>query len=75
VDVDLDIALSNTLPRILAKTKVKPSEVLLIANSPQCIDIMQKVGFSIAYRPKDKILREVADKTISILPEILAIIE
>ncbi len=75
VDVDLDIALSNTLPRILAKTKVKPSEVLLIANSPQCIDIMQKVGFSIAYRPKDKILREIADKTISILPEILAIIE
>lgn len=75
VNGDLEVAFKNALDRTLVKAKVKPADAMIVAHSPQCFGLMQEVGFGIAYRPKDYILREIADKTISILPEILAIIE
>ena len=75
LEIDEKDAFHDSLSRILARTKTKPSETIMVAHSPRCIDLFTKIGLSIAYRPNDYILREIADKTISILPEILAIIE
>jgi phosphoserine phosphatase len=61
--------------RVSHKAKVKPSEAIIVANSPKCASMFYRAGLSVAYRPKDPILKEKADKTIAILPELLAIIE
>lgn len=65
----------DALLRISNRVKTKPLEALLVAQSPSIIGLMNKVGFTIAYRPKDSFLRAISDKTINILPEILAIVE
>ena len=65
----------RALIRIIQRAKVKPLETMMVANSPRSIPLFLKAGFAVAFRPQNSDLREIADKTISILPEILAIIE
>jgi glycosyltransferase involved in cell wall biosynthesis len=60
---------------VLKKEKVKPSEVAMVFNSLSWRAILTKVGMSIAYKPESREVKDIADKTISILPEILAIVE
>jgi len=60
---------------VLKKEKVKPFEVAMIFNSAAWKVILTKVGMSIAYQPESREVKDIADKTISILPEILAIVE
>ena len=72
---DLEESFRNSFLRILKKAKVSASETILVVNSPKCVSLFDKVGLSIAFRPTETLLAEKADKTIVILPEILAIIE
>ena len=72
---DLESAFHKAFARITARAKVKPAESIMVANSPAWIPVFAKMGLSIAYRPDNPILKETADKTINVLPEILALIE
>lgn len=75
VNLPLEEAFIKAFNRIIQRVKVKPLEVIMVANSSKCVPLCLKSGFSIAFKSNDPILKEIADKTINILPEILAIIE
>jgi phosphoserine phosphatase len=47
----------------------------MVANSDKAIPLLEKVGLGIAYKPRNPELKAIAEKTIHILPELLAIIE
>ncbi|AKM82443.1 TPA: hypothetical protein DD449_05125 [Candidatus Berkelbacteria bacterium] len=70
-----ETAFSKAFTSILNRAKVKPLQTIMVANSEKCSALFLKAGLSIAFKPKDKSLKEVANKTISILPELLAIME
>lgn len=72
---DLAISFNRAFVRILHRTKVKSTEAVMVANSPKSLPIFNKAGLSIAFRPDNKNFKEMADKTIRILPEILVVIE
>ena len=72
---DLEDSFDKAFARIIQRAKVKPLQTVMVANSPKCLPLFLKTGFSIAFRPEDQFLKEIADKTITILPEILAIME
>ncbi len=72
---DLEEAFKIAFQRIAKKTKTKSAEIVMVASSERAIPLMLASGLSIAYRPKSQVLKMVADKTISIHAEILAIIE
>ena len=61
--------------RIVKKCKVKPSEVVMVASAERALPLMMSSGLGIAYKPKSPTLKALADKTISVHAEILAIIE
>lgn len=75
LNLDVEEAFEKSFGRILQKSKVKPLQTLMVAHSEKCINLFLKAGFSIAFRPKDRFMKEIADKTITILPELLAIME
>lgn len=75
VDPDLESAFEKAFARVVQRAKVKALETVMVANSPKCLPLFLKAGLSIAFKPEDRTLREFSDKTITILPEILAIIE
>lgn len=66
---------SRALTRLLSRAKAKHSEAVMVVNHPAWLPIMEKIGLSVAYRPNTPELKEKADKTIHVLPEILALIE
>ena len=72
---DLAISFNRAFVRILKRTKTKATEAVMLANSPKSLPIFKKAGLSIAYKPNNKKFKEMADKTIKILPEILVVIE
>jgi HAD superfamily phosphoserine phosphatase-like hydrolase len=72
---DGDIVFGPAFKRILRINKTKAIETIMVANSPKATPLQNTVGLSIAYNPKNKKLRSMADKTISILAEILALVE
>lgn len=72
---DRSEAFKKAFVRVTHKSQVKPSEVVMVANSSGWRVILEKTGLSIAYRPETKEVKELVDKTISTLPEILAIVE
>ncbi len=72
---DLEDSFEKAFLRLTQKAKVKPLETIMVANSPKCIPLFLRAGLAIALRPEDPVLKEIADKTISILPEVLAIME
>ena len=55
--------------------RIKPSETIMVAGEDRALSAFKAAGLSVAYKPKSKILKESADKTIYLLAEILAIIE
>lgn len=70
-----EIAFEKAFSLILNRAKVKPLQSVMVANSEKCSGLFLKSGLSVAFKPKDKSLKEIANKTISILPELLAIME
>ncbi|MBI4032784.1 HAD-IB family phosphatase [Candidatus Berkelbacteria bacterium] len=72
---DLSDALLSAVRRLARRAKVRLKDTVVVANSPKVIPILGKVGLSLAYRPTSKELRREADKTISVLAEILALVE
>lgn len=72
---DLDRSFEKAVLRIAHNHKVKQGQIVMVAHSAKCAPLFDKVGFSVAYKTADPIMREKASKTINILPEILAIIE
>lgn len=74
-DKNGDIVFGPSLKRILRIHKTKAAEAIMVANSPKATPLQNTVGLSIAYNPKNKKLRNLADKTISVLAEILALVE
>lgn len=65
----------HAFDRMIKKIGVKPSEVVMVASTERALPLMLASGFGIAYKPKSPILKILADKTISVHAEILAIIE
>ncbi len=61
--------------RLAQRGKVRLRETVIVANSPRIAPLFDKIGLSLAYRPKSKELRDAADKTISVLAEVLALVE
>ncbi|TSC93276.1 MAG: family 2 glycosyl transferase [Candidatus Berkelbacteria bacterium Athens1014_28] len=61
--------------RMVKKSEVRSSEVVMVASSERAIPLMTSSGLSIAYHPKSPWVKTIADKTISLHAEILAIIE
>lgn len=70
-----EVKFSGAFRRMLQLAKVKATETIMVANSKRSIPLQNFAGLSIAYQPKDKILKEIADKTITVLAELLAIVE
>lgn len=75
ISSDLEKGFKRAFSRILRKTKIKATETIVVASSKKSIPLLASAGLSIAYKPIDKELKDVADKTISVHAEILAIIE
>ncbi|OQA52870.1 MAG: Glucosyl-3-phosphoglycerate synthase [candidate division WS2 bacterium ADurb.Bin280] len=71
----VEVANQKALARLLARAKAKHSESVMVVNHPAWLPIIEKVGLSVAFRPEASELKERADKTIHVLPEILALIE
>ncbi len=72
---DIEAAVIDAAKRVAKKTGTKLSEAVIVANSSRMLPIFDNVGLSIAYRSKSKNLKAVADKTITVLAEILALVE
>lgn len=68
-------AFIESFMKVKNKAHVRSRETIMIANSSKAIPLLEKVGLGIAYKPKDLELKAVAEKTINVLPELLAIIE
>jgi len=66
---------SKAFISVVRRANANPAQSIIISNSEKCTSIFEKAGFSIAFRQKDKTIREKANKTISFLPELLAIME
>lgn len=65
----------HAFDRMVKKCRVKPAEVVMVANAERSLPLMMASGLGIAYKPKSPTLKALADKTISVHAEILAIIE
>jgi len=72
---DLEESFKHAFYRLAKNTKTKSSEVIMVASSERAIPLMKAAGMSIAYKPSSPLLKEIADKTINLHAEILAIIE
>jgi len=70
-----DEAFKKSFQRILIKTKVKAIETIMVANAIGWKTVLGIVGMALAYKPEQKELKEYVDKTIHVLPEILALVE
>lgn len=72
---ELSDVLIKASRRLAQRAGAKLREVVMVANSARVVPIFDKIGLSLAYRPKNKELRANADKTISVLAEVLALVE
>jgi glycosyltransferase involved in cell wall biosynthesis len=72
---DTEDSFKQIFSRIIRRVGAKHTETVMVAGSERSIPLMKTVGISIAYKPTSAALKEVADKTISLHAEILAIIE
>ncbi len=68
-------AYKHAFDRMVKKSGAKSSEVVMVASAERTLPLMMSSGLGIAYKPKSQMLKAVADKTISVHAEILAIIE
>jgi len=68
-------AFMESFLKVKNRAKVRSRETIMVANSDKAIPLLEKVGLGIAYKPKDAELKAIAEKTIHVLPELLAIIE
>ena len=75
LNTDFEEAFKIAFHRIIRGTKTKSAEIVMVASSERSIPLMLSSGLSIAYRSKSQVLKMLADKTISVHAEILAIIE
>lgn len=68
-------AFMESFLKVKNRAKVRSRETIMVANSDKAIPLLEKVGLGIAYKPKNAELKAIAEKTIHVLPELLAIIE
>jgi len=61
--------------KILHSQKIKAAEVILVISEEGLVPLLDAVGLGVAYKPRNKELRDAADKTIQVHAELLAIIE
>ena len=65
----------NAFQKSIRAQKIKATETIVVAGNEKILSAIKAAGLSVAYKPKSKILRDSADKTIHVLAELLAIIE
>ncbi len=70
-----ELKFDKAFQRILRLNKTKEYQSIMVANSKKSAPLHKSVGLSIAYRPKDRELKKLVDKTITVLAEILALVE
>lgn len=70
-----DEAFKKSFQRVLIKTRVKAVETIMVANAIGWKTVLGIVGMALAYKPEQKELKEYVDKTIHVLPELLALVE
>lgn len=75
LEKNAEIAFEKAFHSLLNRAKVKPLQAVMVANSVKCSDLFLQSGLSVAFKPDNKSLKEIANKTITILPELLAIME
>lgn len=75
LEENAEVSFAKAFRSILRRAKTKPLQSIIVSNTEKCGSIFSKAGLSVSFRPKDKSIKEIANKTISILPELLAILE
>ncbi|MBU6389817.1 HAD-IB family phosphatase, partial [Patescibacteria group bacterium] len=65
----------NAYRKALRSQSVKSNETVMVVGNEQSAALINAAGLGIAYRPKNKALKEAADKVITVHAELLAIIE
>lgn len=68
-------ALTEAIVRLARRRRIKMKQIVLVTSSTRTFELFEKVGLTVAYRPTNKELKLMADKTIKILPELLIIVE
>jgi HAD superfamily phosphoserine phosphatase-like hydrolase len=72
---DIESAMIESTKRVIRKANVGLPETVIVASTVRALPIFQRVGLGLAYRPKNKELKMTADKTITVLAEVLALVE
>ncbi len=75
INPSFDEGFVKSFQKAAKSQKVKFSETVMVAGNTKSIGAFNLAGISIAYKSKDKDLRQIVDKNIKVLAEILAIIE
>jgi glycosyltransferase involved in cell wall biosynthesis len=65
----------NAMNLIAKEAKTDLQSTIAVMSGPESLPMVGPAGLSVAYRSKDKGLKKAADKTISILPELLMLVE
>jgi glucosyl-3-phosphoglycerate synthase len=72
---NIDEGYLKAFQKYLHSQRIRLAETIMVAGNKKSISMFKTVGLSVAYKPKEKELKEAADKTIHVLAELLAIIE
>jgi len=70
-----DEAFSKSFNKVVKAEKINASETIMVAGNERCLVVFKSAGLSVAYKAKNKKLKDASDKTIQVLAELLAIIE
>jgi len=70
-----DESFSKSFNKVVKAERINSSKTIMVAGNERCLAVFKPAGLSIAYKAKNKKLKEAADKTIHVLAELLAIIE
>ncbi len=63
------------MTRMARKVDADLQGTIAVAADVESLPLLEFSGFGISYRSRDKSMKYVADKTISILPELLVLVE
>lgn len=71
----IEQAMVEATRRLTRRINAKLEEVVMVAHTERALPILDRAGLSLAYRPKAKEMKTRADKTITVLAEVLALVE
>jgi HAD superfamily phosphoserine phosphatase-like hydrolase len=72
---DFSQGFSMAFNKAIKTQRTTATETIMVAGNEKSMEAFKAAGLSVAYKPKIKELKLVADKTIHVLAELLAIIE